>query len=59
MNAAAAPPASEREALVSLVERVTFHNPETGFCVLRVKLRGQRELATVIGASEFIQASGS
>src|SRR3954451_25401395 len=54
----------EREALAGLVERVTFHNPESGFCVLRVKLRGERELATVIGATaaigagEFIQASG-
>jgi exodeoxyribonuclease V alpha subunit len=28
------------EALAGLVERVTFHNPENGFCVLRVKARG-------------------
>ncbi|CAH2601180.1 ATP-dependent RecD-like DNA helicase [Rhodovastum atsumiense] len=53
------------EALAGLVERVTFHNPENGFCVLRVKVRGQRDLVTVIGhaalinAGEFIQASGS
>jgi exodeoxyribonuclease V alpha subunit len=26
------------------VERVTFHNEENGFCVLRVKARGQRDL---------------
>ena len=26
-----------REVLAGLVERVTFHNPETGFCVLRIK----------------------
>jgi hypothetical protein len=57
-------PLAEREALAGLVERVTFHNPETGFCVLRVKVRGQRELVTVVGAAatvsagEFIQASG-
>ena len=43
---------------------MTFHNPETGFCVLRVKVRGQRDLVTVVGAAaaisagEFIQASG-
>src|SRR3954471_15663581 len=64
----AAPGASEapeREALAGLVERVTFHNPETGFCVLRVKARGQRDLVTVVGAAaaitagEFIQASGA
>ena len=54
-----------REALVGLVERVTCHNPETGFCVLRVKARGQRDLVTVVGAAamisagEFVQASGS
>ena len=28
----------EREALAGLVERVTFHSPDTGFCVLRVKV---------------------
>jgi hypothetical protein len=26
----------------------TFHNPENGFCVLRVKARGQRDLITVM-----------
>ena len=26
-------PAPEREALAGLVERVTYHNPENGFCV--------------------------
>ncbi len=47
-----------------MVERVTFHSPETGFCVLRVKVRGHRELVTVLGSAasirpgELIQASG-
>jgi exodeoxyribonuclease V alpha subunit len=47
------------------VERVTFHNPENGFCVLRVKERGQRDLGTVVGhaamitAGEFVQISGT
>src|SRR5687768_4490498 len=60
-GAAAGP---EREALAGLVERVTLHNPENGFCVLRVKVRGQRDLVTVVGAAasitagEFVQASG-
>lgn len=31
---------SSHEALAGVVERVTFHNEETGFCVLRVKARG-------------------
>jgi exodeoxyribonuclease V alpha subunit len=53
-----------REPLAGLVERVTFHSAETGFCVLRVKVRGQQDLVTVLGsaaevhAGESIQASG-
>src|SRR3974377_1298897 len=39
----------ETVALAGLVERVTFHNPDNGFCVLRIKARGQRELITVVG----------
>ncbi len=41
----------DREPLSGLVERVTFHSPETGFCVLRVKVRGHRELVTVLGST--------
>ncbi len=54
----------DREPLSGLVERVTFHSSETGFCVLRVKVRGHRELVTVLGSAasvqpgEFIQCSG-
>jgi exodeoxyribonuclease V alpha subunit len=44
-----------REALAGLVERVTFHSPDTGFCVLRVKLRGRREPVTVLGSAASIQ----
>ena len=53
------------EVLAGIVERVTFHNPESGFCVLRVKARGQCDLITVIGhaaminAGEFVQARGA
>ena len=53
------------EALAGLVDRVTFHNSENGFCVLRVKARGQRDVITVVGhaamisAGEFVQASGA
>jgi exodeoxyribonuclease V alpha subunit len=55
---------SSTEILAGFVDRVTFHNPENGFCVLRVKVRGQRDLITVLGhaalisAGEFVQASG-
>lgn len=53
------------EVLAGLVERVVFHNPENGFCVLRVEARGHREPVTIVGhaalisAGEFIQASGN
>ena len=53
------------EVLAGLVDRVTFHNSENGFCVLRVKARGQRDLITLVGHAamispgEFVQASGS
>jgi hypothetical protein len=59
------PDAATSEVLAGVVERVTFHNPESGFCVLRVKARGQRDLITVVGhaatisAGEFVQASGT
>ena len=43
------PRASSQEVLAGLVERVTFHNAENGFCVLRAKARGHRDLVTVIG----------
>jgi exodeoxyribonuclease V alpha subunit len=58
------PEASTQEVLAGLVERVTFHNSETGFCVLGAKARGHRDLVTVVGhaaiisAGEWITASG-
>ena len=42
------------ERLSGPVERVTFHSEESGFCVLRVKVKGQRELITVIGSTASI-----
>src|SRR5215467_9036412 len=58
------PKPSDREVLAGLVERVTYHNAENGFCVLRTKARGHRDLVTVVGhaatitAGEWITASG-
>lgn len=55
---------STQEVLAGLVERVTFHNTENGFCVLRAKARGHRDLVTVVGhaatisAGEWITATG-
>jgi exodeoxyribonuclease V alpha subunit len=39
---------SSTEVLAGLVDRVAFHNTENGFCVLRVKARGQRDLITLV-----------
>src|SRR2546421_8220490 len=58
------PESTSGEVLAGLVERVTYHNPENGFCVLRAKARGHRELVTLVGhaatiaAGEWITASG-
>ncbi len=57
-------PEAAAETLSGLVERVVFHNPETGFCVLRVKLADQREPAAVVGEcpqvapGEVVRAEG-
>jgi exodeoxyribonuclease V alpha subunit len=58
------PESSIQEVLAGLVERVTFHNAENGFCVIRIKARGHRELVTAVGhaaaiaAGEWVTASG-
>jgi exodeoxyribonuclease V alpha subunit len=58
------PETSTQEVLAGLVERVTFHNSDNGFCVLRAKARSHRDLVTVVGhaaiitAGEWITASG-
>ncbi len=52
------------ESLNGFIERVTFHNPENGFAVLRVKVKGRGDLATVVGtttsvtAGEHVEATG-
>jgi exodeoxyribonuclease V alpha subunit len=52
------------ENLTGLIERVTYHNPENGFAVLRVKVKGRQDLVTVTGsttsvtAGEHVEASG-
>jgi exodeoxyribonuclease V alpha subunit len=53
------------ERLAGSVERVTFHSEESGFCVLRAKVKGHRDLVTVVGsaasitAGEFIEGIGA
>ncbi|HOG28422.1 MAG TPA: ATP-dependent RecD-like DNA helicase [Vicinamibacterales bacterium] len=57
-------PGGEAGTLSGTVERVTFHNPDTGFCVLRVAVPGRRDAETVVGhvasiaAGEEIRAAG-
>jgi exodeoxyribonuclease V alpha subunit len=50
------PEPSTQEVLAGLIERVTYHNEENVFCVLRIKARGRRELVTVIGLAAVISA---
>ncbi len=46
------------------IERVTFHNEENGFSILRLKVPGHRELVTLVGnlmgplAGQIINATG-
>ncbi len=53
------------EELKGVVEGITFHNDENGYCVLRVKLRESRDLVNVVGhvasisTGETIEARGT
>ncbi|HJD59177.1 MAG TPA: ATP-dependent RecD-like DNA helicase [Rickettsia endosymbiont of Omalisus fontisbellaquei] len=55
----------EKEFLSATVERITFHNSENGFSVLRSKVRGYKELVTVVGKvlsitpGEYIKCVGN
>lgn len=52
------------ETLSGHIERVTYHNPDNGFCVLKVAVRTEKDLITVVGynataiAGEHIEAFG-
>ncbi len=52
------------DTLSGVVERITFHNEDNGYVVLRVAVPGQREPVTVIGtlssvvSGEYIEAAG-
>jgi exodeoxyribonuclease V alpha subunit len=43
INAAVPEPKEASEEIAGLIERVTFHNDQNGFCVLRVKTQGHRD----------------
>jgi exodeoxyribonuclease V alpha subunit len=58
-------PGGPEDALCGQVERVTFHNEENGFCVLKVKIQGRKEPVSVLGtlpsvaAGEWITGQGT
>ena len=56
MNAAILEHRPTTGEISGLVERVTLHNDDSGFCVLRVKVRGQRDETTVIGSLPSVTA---
>jgi exodeoxyribonuclease V alpha subunit len=64
MTASSPQPRVPSEEIAGLVERVTFFNPESGFVVLRVHVRGQQDPVTVLGslpsvsAGEWLTAEG-
>lgn len=58
-------PGGPDDALSGQVERVTFHNEETGFCILKVKVQGRKEPVAVLGSlpsvapGEWVTAQGT
>ena len=57
-------PQLQKEYLSGNIERITYHNQDNGFCVLRLKVKGHKDLVTVTGSSpalsigEYIKCSG-
>lgn len=57
-------PSSPESSLSGMVERVTFHSEDTGFSVLKVNVKGEKDLVTVVGripsvsVGEFLTAEG-
>lgn len=63
-NPASQPNGQPKDQLSGLVERVTYHNEQNGYCVLRIKVKGERDLVTLLGHApsvtpgEYATASG-
>lgn len=53
------------ERLNGIIERITFHNLDNGYVVLKVHVKGHRDLITVVGhlpaavAGEYVEAEGA
>jgi exodeoxyribonuclease V alpha subunit len=56
MSSSSAELRTSTEEIAGLVERVTYFNEESGFAVLRVKVRGHRDQVTVVGPVPSISA---
>ncbi|MCC5844796.1 MAG: ATP-dependent RecD-like DNA helicase [Verrucomicrobia bacterium] len=58
------PAENSHEMISGLVDRVTFHNEDNGFSVLKVQVKGQKEPVTLVGrvaqitAGEHVVAEG-
>lgn len=56
---------SPREKISGHVERITYHSEDTGFCVLKIKASGHKDLVTLIGSAlsvgvgEHVEADGT
>jgi exodeoxyribonuclease V alpha subunit len=54
-----------QESLSGSIERITFHNAENGFCILKIKVKSKEDLVTVLGfsacvtAGEFVECRGA
>jgi len=44
------------ESIKGLIERVTYHNPENGFAVLKIVVKGRQNLVTVVGNATSVTA---
>ena len=57
-------PKKPDESISGLIERVTFFSEETGFAVLKLKVKGHRDLVTIVGTlpsvspGEWLHAQG-
>lgn len=64
-NSVSAPTEAPLDRLSGLVERVTFHSDANGYCVLRLKVKGEQDLVTLVGYApavtpgEYASASGN
>jgi len=52
------------ESLAGVIDRITFHNLESGYAILRVTVSGHRDSVTIVGklpqvvAGEYVEAEG-